>query len=126
MTKEIERKLKEVLGMGKKFEEITKDEAKMDTLQITEQFKKRTRLNSVLFGIKFLLGWVLIAFGVICLLHNTEVIYINSPTIIIVGVIIIITAKQGWRIAQSKLTILQEIKQFELRITEILKKNSHP
>jgi len=37
-----------------------------------------------------------------------DVICINSPTIIIAGFVIIITAKQGWRITQSKLAILQE------------------
>ena len=44
----------------------------------------------------------------------------------ILGLYIPIAAKLGLRISQSKLAILQEMEQFELRITEMLKKQPRP
>jgi len=84
--------------------------------------KKKTILNWVFFWLSFMLGMAFISFGLIVIQLTDGVLYIDSPTCIIVGLLILTFARMLFRIRQNKLAILQEMKQFELRITEMLKK----
>jgi len=136
MTQELEQKLNELLGMKKQLEELTTEKKKATTKVVLGQYKTKYRLNLILFIIKALFGWALIVFGLILLqlidAKTAErglppyVLNISPETIIIAGLIIMIVAKQGWRITQSKLTVLQELKQTELRILDAIeKRNGH-
>lgn len=64
----------------------------------------------------------MVAFGAIIFVQHTDVVYINCPTIIVAGLILMLVAKLAWLIRKSKLSILQEMKQLELRIMELLER----
>lgn len=51
-----------------------------------------------------------------------DLVYITCPTIIVAGLILMLVAKLAWLIRKSRLSILQEMKQLELRITELLER----
>ncbi len=122
MTEELEKKLNELLGLKKQLEEATEEKKKAFTLSVTERYRKESRFNLIRCGVLIVLGWGMIMFGTIIYIQHSDVVYIDCPTIIIVGLLLIVIAKLAWLIRQSKLTILQEMKQFELRIMEMLKK----
>ena len=89
---------------------------------MVKKYKKKTILNWVFFWLTFVLGMVFVSFGLIALQLTDGVLYIDCSTCIIVGLLILTFARMLFRIRQNKLAILQEMKQFELRIMEILKK----
>ncbi|MHC4085310.1 MAG: hypothetical protein ACYSU3_03460 [Planctomycetota bacterium] len=122
MTEELEQKLNELLGLKKQLEEITEGKQKTVASSVVKKYKKKTILNWVFFWLTFMVGMAFISFGLIVIQHTDGVLYIDSPTCIIVGLLILTFARMLFRIRQNKLAILQEMKQFELRITEMLKK----
>lgn len=108
--------------MKKQLEEVTEEKQKTVTLSVVKKYKKKAILNWVFFWFNFVLGMAFVTFGLIVLQVTDQVLYIDYSTCIIVGLLILTVAKMLFLIRQSKLTILQEMKQFELRITEMLKK----
>ena len=122
MTEELEQKLNELLGLKKQLEEVTEEKQKTVASSVVKKYKKKTILNWIFFWLTFVLGMALISFGLIVLQLTDGVLYIDCQTCIIVGLLILIFARMLFRIRQNKLAILQEMKQFELRITEMLKK----
>lgn len=122
MTEELEKKLNELLGLKKLLEQVTEEKQKTVTAPVVKKYKKKTILNWVFFWLTFVLGMAFVSFGLIVLQLTDGVLYIDSNTCIIVGLLILTFARMLFRIRQNKLAILQEMKQFELRITEILKK----
>ena len=122
MTEELEKKLNELLGLKKLLEEVTEEKQKTVTAPVVKKYKKKTILNWVFFWLTFVLGMAFVSFGLIVLQLTDGVLYIDSNTCIIVGILILTFARVLFRIRQNKLAILQEIKQLELRITEKMKK----
>ncbi len=122
MTEELEKKLNELLGLKKLLEEVTEEKQKTVTAPVLKKYKKKTILNWVFFWLTFVLGMAFVSFGLIVLQLTDGVLYIDSNTCIIVGILILIFARVLFRIRQNKLAILQEIKHLELRITEKMKK----
>ena len=122
MTEELEKKLNELLGLKKLLEQVTEEKQKTVTAPVVKKYKKKTILNWVFFWLTFVLGMALISFGLIVLQLTDGVLYIDCQTCIIVGLLILTFARMLFRIRQNKLAILQEMKQFELRITEKLNK----
>ncbi len=122
MTEELEKKLNELLGLKKLLEEVTEEKQKTVTAPVVKKYKKKTILNWVFFWLTFVLGMAFVSFGLIVLQLTDGVLYIDSNTCIIVGILILIFARVLFRIRQNKLAILQEMKQLELRIMEKLKK----
>ncbi|MHC4532360.1 MAG: hypothetical protein ACYS6K_00260 [Planctomycetota bacterium] len=122
MTEELEKKLNELLGLKKLLEEVTEEKQKNVTASVVKKYKKKTILNWVFFWLTFVLGMAFVAYGLIVLQINDGLLYIDCPTCIIVGLLILTFARMLFRIRQNKLAVLQEMKQFELRITEMLKK----
>jgi uncharacterized transporter YbjL len=122
MTEELEKKLNELLGLKKLLEEATEEKQKTATSSAVNKYKKESKFNLIRCCIVIVLGWGMVVFGVIVYQLTHDVVYIDCPTIIIAGLLLMIVAKICWLIRQSKLTVLQEMKQFELRITEMLKK----
>ncbi|HUS71568.1 MAG TPA: hypothetical protein VMY06_00770 [Sedimentisphaerales bacterium] len=122
MTEELEQKLNELLGLKKQLEEITEGKQKTVASSVVKKYKKKNILNWIFFWLTFVLGMAFISFGLIVIQLTDGVLYIDSPTCIIVGLLILMFARMLFRIRQNKLEILQEMKQFELRITEMLKK----
>lgn len=124
MTEELEKKLNELLGLKKQLEEATEEKQKTVTSSVIKKYKNKARLNWIFFGLSFALGMAFVIFGLIVgqLTDPDGVFYIDCPTCIVVGLLILVFAKMRFSIIQSKLSILQEMKQFELRIMEMLKK----
>ena len=122
MTEDLEKKLNELLGLKKQLEEITEEKQKTVTASVIGRYKKEARFSLIRFLVAVATGWGMVVFGTIIFFHTTDVVYINCPTIIIAGLILMLVAKVCWLIRKSKLSILQEMKEFELRITEMLKK----
>ncbi len=132
MTEELEKKLNELLGLKKILEEVTEGKQKTVTSPVLEQYKKEARSARIRFGIGIAIGVVFIELGVMAL-TATEVRVMGYDVLTgpfkfvligvgILGLYIPLAAKLAYRISQSKLTILQEMKQFELRMMEMLKK----
>jgi hypothetical protein len=67
------------------------------------------------------MGIIFIWLGIIGI-HSTGPIKFFLIGLGILGLYVPLAAKLGFRIVQSKLAILQEMKQFEMRMTEMLKK----
>jgi len=122
MTEELEKKLNELLGLKKLLEEVTEEKQKTVTAAVVKKYRKKTILNWVFFWLTFVLGMAFVSFGLIVLQLTDGVLYIDCHTCIIVGLLILTFARVLFRIRQNKLAILQEMKQFELRITEMLQK----
>jgi len=122
MTEELEKKLNELLGLKKLLEQVTEEKQKTVTAPVVKKYKKKTILNWVFFWLTFALGMAFVSFGLIVIQLTDGVLYIDSNTCIIVGILILIFARMLFRIRQNKLAILQEMKHLELRITEKMKK----
>ena len=122
MTEELEKKLNELLGLKKLLEQVTEEKQKTVTAPVIKKYKKKTILNWIFFWLTFVLGMTFVSFGLIVIQLTDGVLYIDCQTCIIVGLLILIFARMLFRIRQNKLAILQEMKQFELRIMETLKK----
>ncbi len=122
MTEELEKKLNELLGLKKQLEEATEQQHKINTSSVLGQYKKETRFLFIRLCVTVTVGWAMVMFGAIIFLQHTDVVYISCPIIIITGLILMLGAKICWLIRQGKLSILREMKQFELRIMEMLKK----
>jgi len=122
MTEELEKKLNELLGLKKLLEQVTEEKQETVTAPVIKKYKKKTIWNWVFFWLTFVLGMAFVSFGLIVIQLTDGVVYIDCNTCIIVGILILTFARMLFRIRQNKLAILQEMKQFELRIMEILKK----
>jgi hypothetical protein len=122
MTEKLEEELKELLGLKKQLEENTEAKQKEKTSSVVGRYKKEARFNLIRCCVAVALGWAMVMFGTIIYVLNHDVVYIDCPTLIIAGLLLMLVAKVCWLIRRSKLTILQEMKEFELRMTEMLKK----
>jgi hypothetical protein len=125
MTEEMEKKLNELLGLKKQLEEITEEKKKAVTSEVFEQYKKEARLGLIRYRVAFGIGLAqYIVFVVLALsIYNNDTLKFVFIGIAILGLGVPMVAKLGLRISQSKLSILQEMKQFEMRITELLNNN---
>jgi len=132
MTEELEKKLNELLGLKKQLEEITEDKKKSDATSLFEKYKKEARSNRIRLWIGIVISLIFIELGVIGFCSTKLIVMgvdITGPSKLIFGAVgmmlglyTLIAAKLGFVIKQSKLSILREMKEFELRITEMLKK----
>jgi hypothetical protein len=120
MTEEMEKKLNELLGLKKQLEEIAADKKESDT---TTVFAERSRKTKVYFYIWFAVSIGIMLMGFIGISMNTGKDQIIALFIAVVGFESTVLMKMWYHVIATKLAILQEMKQFELRITEMLKKS---
>jgi len=66
-------------------------------------------------------GVVVFVLGVTAM-YRVPVVQIDPMSLILIGLLIMVPAKLGWLIRMAKLSILMEMKQFEGRLMELLKK----
>jgi hypothetical protein len=133
MNEELEKKLTELLGLKKQMEEATSEQHKKNISSVLERYKKESRLSLIrsLFGL--VMSIVLQLIGVLGL-YSTQVVilghdisgtpfqYFLGAIFMLFGVLIFIITVITACIRYSKLQILAELKQFELRLAEMLKK----
>ena len=132
MTEELEKKLNELLGLKKQLEEATEERKKIAAASALEQYKKEARNSRIRFWFGIVIGFVFIELGVIGFCSTKLMVmgvnlagpskFIFGAIGMLLGIVVPIAAKLGLRISQSKLAILQEMKQFELRMRELLTK----
>jgi hypothetical protein len=118
MTEELEKKLNELLGLKKQIEELTTDKKKSDLISA---FDKGTRKIKIYFYLYLAAGVVIAIAGITGMETNTGNHFI-ALFVAIVGFETTVLIKMWYHTMTTKLTILQEIKQLELRITEMLNK----
>jgi hypothetical protein len=133
MTEELEKKLNELLGLKKQFEEATDERRRIATSSVLEQYKKEARRARIRFLIGFVMGLLFMLLGILGLCSTKVIImghdisgtpaqYVLGAIALLVGVFDVSLTVIASCIRQSKLAILAEFKQFELRITEMLRK----
>lgn len=121
MTEELEKKLGELLGMKKQLEELTTEKRKSEAL--TTFAKKKKKL--------LLYYWIFIALYVVVALGGISGIYTETGSdqifcllVALIGCEGTILIKMWYHTNNSRLLILEEMKQFELRMTVLLEKQS--
>jgi hypothetical protein len=132
MTEELEKKLSELLGMKKQLEELTTEKREINTSLMFEQYKKEARSSKIRLWVGLAIGFVFIEFGAIGFASTKLIVmgvdvtgpsqYVFGAVGVLLGIIIPITAKLGWHITQCKLSILQELKQMEMRVLDAIGK----
>ncbi len=121
MTEELEKKLNELLGLKEQLEAITAGQHEPDSSLVVKRYKIRLMLNWGFYGLSTALAIAFVTVGLVGLQLTDGVLSLDPPTCIIVGLIILQFAKMFFLIRRNRLSVLQEMKQFELRITEMLK-----
>jgi hypothetical protein len=119
MTEDMEKKLNELLGLKKQIEELTTDKKKSD---IASTFDERSRKTKVCFYIFFAVSLGIMLYGMFGIYMNTGKYQIMSLFYAILGYESTVLMKMWIHTMSSKLSILQEMKQMELRITDLLQK----
>ena len=123
MDEELENKINdELLGMKKHIEGITTETQKATASLINEEYKEEARFIFFRFLIAASIGFLMVMTGIIIYVKTHDVVNIDCPTIIVAGLLLMLFSKVLWVIRQNKLTFSKELKQFELRMTEKLKK----
>ena len=118
MTEELEKKLNELLRLKKQIEEMTADKKKSDAVS---EFGEKSRKTKVYFYIYLAISVGILLFGVKGMEMNTGNQFI-ALFVAIVGFEGTVLMKMWYHTVATRLAILQEMKEFELRITEMLKK----
>ena len=121
MSQDIDRRLEELMGLERQFATITDEQLERETSSSVGRYRKEARASRIRFWVGLVLGIVFVQLGVIGI-HSTGPFTYILIGCGILGLYIPIAAKLGWLIRQSRLAILLEIKQCELRITQMLKK----
>jgi hypothetical protein len=119
MTEELENKLNELLGMKKQIEELTADKKQADATSI---FEKRNRKTKIYLYIYLAIAVVITLLGIMGIQENKDEYKLLALFMAIVGFETTVLMKMWYHTITTKLSILQEMKQFEIRLTEMLKK----
>ncbi len=119
MTEEMEKKLNELLGLKKQVEEFTAEKQKFVAFSIFEEKKRKTK---VYYYIWFAVTLGIMLFGLIGIFSNTGKFQIISLFYAVLGFESNVLIKMWYHTITTKLAILQEMKLFEMRIMEMLKK----
>ncbi len=117
MSEELEKKLNELLGMKKQIENLAADKNKAEAGSI---FQERRRKVTIYFYIYFAITLAIMIYGIIGINVNTGKYQLLSLFYAILGFEGTVLMKMWYHTTTSRLAILQEMKQFELRITEML------
>jgi hypothetical protein len=119
MTEDMEKKLNELLGLKKQLEELTSAKEKSN---VTSVFEEKLRKTNLYFYIWFAVSFGITLYGIAGLFMNTGKYQIISLFWAVLGFEGTILMKLWYHTTTTKLSILQEMKQMELRITELLQK----
>ena len=124
MTEEMEKKLNELLGLKKQVEEMMEGKRNSAISETIEKYDKEIRAGVIRYYVGIAIGlaqylvFVVLGMGT----YNNDTLKFIFIGIGLVGLGVPMVAKLGLLIKIGKLSILKEMKQFELRITDLLKK----
>jgi hypothetical protein len=119
MTDDLERKLDELLGMKKQLDKLTADTQKSSvTSTFDEERRKLLRRFWFWCGISTLIA----ATGLVAMMQTDGRLQAFWLFLAIDGSLNVVLIKLWYHAMASKLTILQEMKQLELRMTMMLER----
>ena len=127
MTEELEKKLNELLGLKEQLEAITAAKHQGGSPSVVKRYTRRVIVTWAFYGLSVAVGVALIMLGVVAVQlgeeHPAQLAGLNldPPACIIVGLLVVLFGKMVFLVRRNRLSILQEMKQFELRITAMLK-----
>jgi hypothetical protein len=122
MTEELENKLNELLGMKKQIDELTTDK-KIAEDEILLKYEKQGRTSKIIYNIYGALSSIICAIGYLFIfISPSSKTQTGALTVIIFAAALLSGAEIKHHNTKSKLSVLKEIKQLELRLTEMLKK----
>jgi hypothetical protein len=121
MSEELESKLNELLGMKKQLEELTTEKRKNDAL-VTFAGKKKKLL--IYYWIYLAIFVVIAMGGIIGIETETGSEQIYCLFVALLGCEGAILIKMWYHTTNSRLLILDEMKQFEIRMTALLEKQA--
>jgi hypothetical protein len=101
--------------------QLADTERKEILAMLESQWKKEARNARMRLWIGLVLSVIFVELGVVGI-HTAGPFRFLLIGIGLSGVTVAVAAKLGWRMKQTKLEILREMKEFELRMTEMLKK----
>ena len=119
MTEELEKKLNELLELKEQVEKLNAHNEKFEASSVFEEKKRKTRRY---YYIWFAITLGIMIFGMAGIFMNTGKYQITSLFYALLGFESNVLIKMWYHTICTKLAILEEMKQFELRITEMLKK----
>jgi hypothetical protein len=121
MTEELEKKLSELLGMKKQLEELTTEKRKNET---TTTFAEKKKQALIYYWIFVMICVVITLGGVSGIETETGSKQIWSLFIALAGCEGALLMKMWYHTTRDRLLILEEMKQFEIRMTALLEKQS--
>jgi cation transport ATPase len=122
MTEELEKKLGELLGMKKQLEELTTEKRKSDALTTFAEKKKKVKIY---FWVWWVFSMIVLLLGVANIFgNNTLEFQLFSLFVALAGYEMSVLIKLWFHTINSRLLILEEMKQFEIRMTALLEKQA--
>ncbi len=119
MTDELEDKLKDLSALKGQLDRLSREQLEAATSAVLERYKKEAKAGRIRLWVGIAMSIVFLELGWVGL--NSTGPWANLLVGIgVLGLYIPVGAKLGFVIRQSKLTVLEEMKQFELRMTELL------
>ncbi len=123
MTDELEDKLKDLSALKGQLDRLSREQLEAATSAVLERYKKEAKASRIRLWVGITISIVFVELGWVGL--NSTGPWANLLVGIgVLGLYVPVGAKLGFVIKQSKLAVLQEMKQFELRMTELLQ-NRH-
>ena len=119
MTEDLEKKLNELLGMKKQLEDLT---ASKEKIEASSRFEEKKRKVKVYFYIYFGITLAIMIYGIVGIHMNTGKYQILSLFYAILGFEGTVLMKMWYHTITNRLVVLREMKQFELRMVEMIKK----
>lgn len=114
MSDNIENKLNELLKMKDDVDELKSLRKQQETI---DDFEKKQKQLKIYYYVWLALGLFIFLGGMSGLEHNSEKYRLNALVIAMVGLNLVIMIKLWYFIKDTKLSLLQELKQLRLQMT---------
>jgi len=114
MNDNIESKLNELLKMKDDLDELKSRRKQQETI---DDFEKKQRQLKIYYWIWVAVGLFIFLGGMSGLEHNSEKYRLNALVMALVGLNLVVMIKLWYFIKDTKLSLLQELKQLRLQLT---------
>lgn len=114
MSDNIENKLNELLKMKDDVDELKSLRKQQETI---DDFEKKQKQLKIYYYVWVAVGVIIFLGGMSGLEHNSEKYRLNALVMAIVGLNLVIMIKLWYFIKDTKLSLLQELKQLRLQLT---------
>ena len=122
MTEELEKKLEELLGLKEQVDSLTK-EKRLAEDEILLKYEKQGKKSAIIYNIYGALSLIMCIIGFfLILIAPSPRTQAGALIVFIFAAVILSVAEIKHHNTKIKLSVLKELKQFELRLIEMLKK----